>query len=230
MKILRFLILLWTFNANAMESAILHAFTLDGSIGEARDGSSYGFDLAGWVGDDYDKFWLNVEKKKYGNFEQKFELQTLYSRNISQFFDAQIGFSQDFDTDFTSNDVSYFVAGFQGLAPYSFETQLQFFVSDEGNYSARLKQEIDIFVTQRLIAQPYFEVELMAQDVEELEVKSGLSDFEIGVNTRYELSRKFAPFLDLRYHAKAAATAKLARRIGERVDNFIALAGVRVRF
>lgn len=209
---------------------IFHAFTVEGDVGEARDGSSKSFDISGWVGGDYNRMWLKSEKKNYGNFEEKFEVQALYSRNFSQFWDAQIGASHDFSTDFTSQNVNYFTIGLEGLAPQSFETEAQIFLSDEGNYSARLKQEVDIFLTQKLIMQPYFETEIFTQDVEKLEVRSGISDFEIGLMTRYEISRKFAPYFALRYHAKTFGTADLARQIGERVDNFIVAVGVRLRF
>lgn len=209
---------------------IFHAFTLEGDVGEARDGSSKSFDFSGWIGGDYNRLWLKSEKKNYGNFEEKFEAQAFYSRNISQFFDAQIGVSHDFSTDFTSKNVNYLTIGLQGLAPQMFETEAQIFLSEKGNYSARLKQEVDIFITQKLITQPYFEAEFFAQDVKELEIEKGLSDFEIGIATRYEITRKFAPYFALRYHTKTFGTADLAKELGERVDNFIAAAGIRLRF
>src|SRR3989338_124431 len=175
---------------------IFHAFTVEADVGEARDGRSKGFDLSGWVGGDYNRLWLKSEKKNYGNYEQKFEVQAFYSRNFSQFF----------------------------------ETEAQIFLSDQGNYSARFKQEVDVLLTQRLIIQPYFETEIFAQNVSKLKVKSGISDFEIGVATRYEITRKFAPYLALRYHTKTFGTADLAKKLGERVDNFIVAAGMRLRF
>jgi copper resistance protein B len=207
-----------------------HAFTVEADVGEARDGSSKGFDFSGWVGGDYNRMWLKSEKKNYGNYEEKFEAQALYSRNFSQFWDAQIGFSHDFSTDFTSQNMNYFTIGLEGLAPQFFETEAQIFLSDQGNYSARLKQEVDIFITQRLITQPYFETEIFAQNVPKLEVASGISDFEIGVATRYEITRKFAPYFALRYHTKTFGTADIAKRLGERVDNFIAAVGIRLKF
>jgi copper resistance protein B len=219
---------------------IFHAFTLEADVGEARDSpstssatenkNSKGFDLSGWVGGDYNRLWINSEKKNYGNYEQKFEAQALYSRNFTQFWDAQIGVAHDFSTDFTPTNVNYFVIGLEGLAPQMFETKAQIFLSDKGNYSARLKQEVDIFITQKLITQPYFETELFAQNVNKLEVKSGISDLEIGAETRYEITRKFAPYFALRYHTKTFGTADLAKQLGQKVDNFIAAVGIRLRF
>ena len=209
---------------------IFHAFTLEGDVGEARDGRSQGVDFSGWVGGDYDRLWLKSEKKSYGKYEEKLEAQALYSRNFSKFWDAQIGISHDFSTDFTANDLNYLTIGLEGLAPQFFETEAQIFVSDQGNYSARFKQEVDVLLTQKLIMQPYLETEIFAQDVRKLEVESGISDFEVGVMTRYEITRKFAPYVAFRYHTKTFGTANLAKKLGQRVDNFIAVAGIRLRF
>lgn len=209
---------------------IFHAFTVEGDIGEARDGNAENFDLSGWVGGDYNRLWLRSEKKEYGEYEEEFQVQALYSRNFAQFWDAQVGVAHDFSTDFTSNNVNYLTIGLEGLAPYMFETIAQVFLSDQGNYSARFKQEVDIFITQRLIMQPYFETEIFAQDAEKLEVRSGISDLELGLITRYEISRKFAPYFALRYHTKTFGTANLAKQLGERVDNSIVSVGVRLRF
>lgn len=211
-------------------SQIYHAFTFEGDIGEARDGRSKSFDLDGWIGGDYNRLWINSEKKQYGDYEEKFEVQALYSRNVAQFWDTQIGASHDFSTDFTSNNLNYFVIGLEGLAPQSFETKVQAFLSEKGNYSFRVKQEVDVFLTQRLITQPYFETEIFAQDVDELEEKKGIADFEAGLVTRYEITRKFAPYFALCYHTKTFGTANYAKKIGERVDNFIISGGIRLRF
>ncbi len=77
-----------------------------------------------------------------------------------------------------------------------------------------------------LITQPYSETEIFTQKVSELKVKSGISDFEIGIATRYEITREFAPYLALRYHTKTFGTADLAKKLGERIDNFIAAVGI----
>jgi copper resistance protein B len=209
---------------------IFHAFTFEGDLGAAQDGNAKALDLSGWIGGDVNRLWLKSEQKTFGQYDKKSEIQALYGRNISQFWDAQIGIRHDFSTDFSAQQPNYLTVGFEGLASYMFETNARIFLSDQGNYSARIKQEIDIFITQKLISQPYFEAEFFAQNVPNQEVKSGLAEIEAGILTRYEISRKFAPYFALRYHAKTFSTASLARNTGQRVDNFIASAGIRLRF
>ena len=211
-------------------SQIFHAFTLEGDAGEASDGKARAFDLSGWIGGDFNRLWLRSEQKTSGSYDKKSEVQALYSKNIAQFWDAQIGVRHDFSTDFLSQNVNYLTIGLEGLAPYFFETTAQIFTSDQGNFSARLKQEIDLLITQKLITQPYFEAEFFAQKVDKLEVKSGLAEIETGIVTRYEITRKFAPYFALRYHLKTFGTANLAKQNNDRVDNFIASVGIRLRF
>jgi len=209
---------------------LFHAFTAEADLGEARDGRSRAFDLYGWIGGDDNRLWLKSEQKTFGQYDKKSEVQALYGRNISQFWDVQIGARHDFSTDFSSQNVNYLTLALEGLAQYMFETNIQFFLSDQENYSARLKQEIDILITQKLIMQPYLEAEIFAQNVPKLKVKSGLSELETGIITRYEITKKFAPYFALRYNTKTFGTANIAKQNNERVDNFIAAIGLRLKF
>ncbi|NBV05783.1 MAG: copper resistance protein B [Proteobacteria bacterium] len=209
---------------------IFHAFTLDSDIGEGNSGLSGAINLNGWVGTDYDRLLLKNETKAFKKYDTKTEFQALYGKNISQFWDAQIGVRHDLSTDFSSQSLDYVTLGLEGLAPYFFETEAQVFLSNQGNYSAHLKQEIDIFITQKLITQPYFEADFFAQDVQNIKVASGLSEVEVGALTRYEITHRFAPYIALRYNRKTFGTEEIAKRNHDRISDFIASIGLRLRF
>ena len=66
---------------------------------------------------------------------KKSEIKALYGRNISQFWDAQIGVRQDLSANFSSYKPTYLTLGLEGLTPYMLETNLQIFLSDQGNYT-----------------------------------------------------------------------------------------------
>lgn len=106
---------------------IFHSFALEAEAGRDNNDNAHGWDLDGWIGTDFDRLWLKSEKKTYGKYEKKSEVQALYGRNISQFWDAEIGLRHDFTTDFSSQKVDYLTAGLQGLAPYLFETDAHIF-------------------------------------------------------------------------------------------------------
>ncbi|MBU0726716.1 MAG: copper resistance protein B, partial [Alphaproteobacteria bacterium] len=125
---------------------------------------------------------------------------------------------------------TYAVFGFQGLAPYVIEVDASLFVSEKGDLSARFEAEHDILITQRLIAQPKLEVSAALQEVEELGIGAGLNDIELGFRVRYEITRKFAPYVGISWSRSLGKTADFARAEGEDADSLALLAGVRFAF
>lgn len=186
------------------------------------------WDAQAWYGGDYEKIRLKTEGAfKPGDRAEDAEVQLLYSRLVGYYWDVQAGVRHDFRPEPSR---SYGVVGLQGLAPGYFEIDLNGFVSEEGDFSARLKAEYDLLITQRLILQPKAEINLAAQDVPELGVGQGLNDIELGLRLRYEFAREFAPYVGVSWHRKLGETANFARRDGEDVDEFAVLAGVRFWF
>ena len=187
------------------------------------------FDGQGWWGTDRNKLWVKSEVERdfdAGAFEQA-ELQALWSRPISRFFDLQAGLRRDFAR---GADRTFGVLGVQGLAPYWFEVEAAIFVSGEGDASARFEAEYDLLLTQRLILQPRTELNFAIQDVEEAGVGSGLSTAELGLRLRYEIRRQFAPYVGVSWERAVGETADLARADAESVGAVSAVAGVRLWF
>ncbi|HBR68053.1 MAG TPA: copper resistance protein B [Rhodospirillaceae bacterium] len=207
-------------------SEIWHMFTLETDYGGGEHGPIASWDLDGWVGTDEDKLWLKSEGENEDGTTEEAEFWALYSRNVAEFWDVQAGIRHDTKPVSTT----YAVFGMNGIAPYHFETEAHLFVSDKGDISARIRQENEFLLTQRLIIEPYAEINLFAQDVEEQEVGAGLSSGEIGLQTRYEITRKFAPYVDFHYERKFGETSSIAKEHGEDNDNFIAALGVRFMF
>lgn len=211
---------------HAHGAEIYHAFRLEADSGGGSEGAVSGWDLDGWVGSDENKLWLKSEGEIADGATEQAELWGLYSRNIATFWDMQAGLRYDFQPHATS----YLVVGLQGLAPHFFETEAHLFISDDGDISARLREENDFLLTQRLILQPYAEINLSAQDVPEHDIGSGFTQGELGLQTRYEITRKFAPYVDMRYERKFGETSSIAKDHGEDNDDFIAAIGVRLMF
>ncbi len=206
--------------------SIFHMFRLEADTGAGRDGSVSSWHFNGWVGSDTNKLWLKSEGENSDGDTHQAEFWALYSRNIATFWDAQIGVRQDGEP----RSTSYLVAGFEGLAPYFFETEAHVFINNNGDVTARLRQENDLLITQRLITQPYGELNFSAQDVPEQEIGAGFTSGELGIQTRYEFTRKFAPYIDVRYERKFGETASIARDDGESRDDLIASIGLRLMF
>ena len=120
--------------------------------------------------------------------------------------------------------------GIQGLAPYFFDLELTGFVSGEGHLAAKLEASYDLLLTQRLILQPQIELNLYNKADPARLVGAGFSDIDTGLRLRYELSRKFAPYLGVVYQGKFGQSAIFARQAGESTGDFRFAFGVRVWF
>jgi copper resistance protein B len=203
-----------------------HMFRLETDYGGGPEGAVARWDLDGWAGGDDNKLWLRSEGEAADGRLHEAEFQALYSRNIGTFWDAQAGVRHDIEPVSTT----YAALGFTGLAPYFLEAEAHLFISERGVVSARLRGENDFLLTQMLILQPYLEVNLSAQDEPERGVGAGLAEGEIGLQTRYEIVRKFAPYLDIRYVRTFGKTASIAEDEDEAVGTFTASAGLRLMF
>lgn len=211
---------------HAHGSQIFHRFLLEGEVGKGSEGTVSHWDWDGWIGGDYNKLWIKSEGEITDGNTERMEFWGMYSRNVADFWDLQAGIRHDPQP----HSTSYAVFGIEGLAPYFFETEAHLFLSDEGDISARLRQENEFLLTQRLILQPYIEANLFAQDVPEQDVGAGLADAELGLQTRYEFTRKFAPYLDVHYERKFGETSAIAEDDGEDNDDFVASVGLRLMF
>lgn len=203
-----------------------HMFRLETDIGTDRGDAVASWDLDGWIGTDENKLWLKSEGERTDGTLEEAEFWALYSRNIATFWDAQAGIRYDTQPESTA----YLTLGFNGLAPYWFETEMHLFVSEHGDVTARLREENDFLLTQKLILQPYLEVNLSAQDVHEQDIGAGVTDGKIGLQTRYEITRKFTPYVDVHYGRKFGQTASIAKDEGEDKDELVGAIGLRLMF
>jgi len=155
------------------------------------------------------------------------ELQGLYSRAFSPFFDAQVGVRQDFEP---TTKRTYAALGVEGLAPFWFNVQAALFVSDHGDVLARAEGSYDIRLLQRLVLQPQAEINVAAQDVPEAEIGAGLSTLELGLRLRYEIRRELAPYVGVSWDRAFGDTADLARKSGEGESSYGFVVGLRAWF
>lgn len=191
-----------------------------------KGGDGYRWKGEGWIGGDINRLMIKSEGEIGGKLESA-ELQALYGRAIDPWWNIVGGIRQDFRP---QPQRTYATIGIEGLAPYWFEVEGQIFLSDSGDAHLRLEADYDQRITQQLILQPAVEVNFAAQDVPELGIGSGLSDFELGVRLRYEIAHEFAPYLGINWERKLGDTARYARAADEPVSATSLVAGVRFWF
>ncbi len=185
------------------------------------------WDLQGRYGGDYHRFWWKTEGALDDGSTEDAELQLLYSRAWTAYFDLQVGVRYE---DFESGDRVSLVAGTQGMAPYKFEVDAAAFLSEDGDLSVRAEFERDLFLSNQLILQPRAELQVAFSDVPEIGVGSGLSELSLGLRLRYEYSRRFAPYVGVEWEGAFGDTADLLEAAGEDTDVLSAVLGVRFMF
>jgi len=95
-------------------------------------------------------------------------------------------------------------------------------------FAGRITGSYDLLITQRLIAQPEFEMNFYSKNDPSRGIGSGLSDLDTGIRIRYELSRKFAPYVGFAYTQTFGETATFTRNDGGIVHDPRFIFGVRV--
>ena len=192
---------------------------------EYRAGGDGAFQWEGqaWYGNDTHRLWLKSEGElSDGHFEHG-RHEILYDRPVSTFFDLQAGLRADIDDD---PGRGWFALGVQGLAPYFFDVSASAYVGSNGRLAANAEASFDLLLTQRLILQPKAEIDLYTKNDAARGIGSGLSEFESGVRLRYEITRKFAPYVGLTYDWKFGSTKRFSIANGEDPETFSLLFGI----
>jgi copper resistance protein B len=166
---------------------------------EGRFGSSdipFRWDGQAWVGTDTNRLWIKTEGFVVHGAVQDGQNELLYDRPISPYFDLQGGVRYDLDS---LAGRGWAAIGIEGLAPQFFQISATLYASDAGHFAAKFVGSYDEWLTQRLILQPLVELNLYTRADLARDVGAGLSDLDAGLRLRYEITRKFAPYLGAVY-------------------------------
>lgn len=194
------------------------------------DESDFRWDVESWYGGDFNRLWIKTEGEQAAiRAERNIDLQLLYGRFIKRYYDLQIGGRAE-TRYFRGASVTrgQAVIGIEGLVPYRYEIEALLFISHQGDVSGRFTFTRDLLMTQRWVLQPRFETSIAAQRVERFGVGRGLNDLELGLRLRYEIRRKFAPYVGVSYDQSFFGTADLARLDGRGPRQWRFVTGVRV--
>lgn len=198
----------------------LEAWDDDEGTGQAWEGSA-------WFGTDTDRLWLRSEGERMGGHTESADLEVLYGRSVSPWWDVVAGIRHDFKP----GDARTWAAfGVQGMAPYRFEVSATAYASDDGRGAANLEVEYTLRITNRLILQPLVEVDIAANDDSDYGIGRGVSGVEAGLRLRYEIDRRFAPYVGVVHERAFGDTAAFRRAEGEAARDTRVVAGVRIWF
>jgi copper resistance protein B len=186
------------------------------------------FNGRAWIGGDYNRLWIYTQGTKLnGGPLEDADVQLLYGRLIAPFWDLQGGVRY-YRPRSQAPSRGTAVIAIQGLAPYRFEVEAESFISHKGEVAGRLEVEYELMMTQRLIAQPRFEINVAAQRSPELGIGRGINDAELGLRLRYEIRREFAPYVGVSWTSRFFETADFARARGDSIRSLGVVVGLRV--
>lgn len=187
------------------------------------------WDMVGWWGGDYNRLWLKSEGSTgAGGSTGDAELQALYGRLVTPYFDAQGGLRLDrVWRPGVGVSRAHAVVGLQGLAPFYSEVEPALFVSQSGDVSGRLTLSRSLPLTQRTFLQLKLETEAALQAVPAFGVGAGWNDLSLGLRLRHEIRREFAPYAGLTWTRRFGQTAQLAEQTGEPASLLSFVAGLR---
>jgi copper resistance protein B len=189
-------------------------------------GSALAWDGRLWYGNDYDKALLKTEGERIDS-ENEGSAELLWDHIFSRWWSLQAGVAHDFGEGASRTWAAF---GVQGLAPYWFEVEALVYVGEEGRTAANLSAEYEMFLSQRLILQPKFEVDLYGKDDVANGIGSGLRGIEAGLRLRYEIRREIAPYVGVSWSREFGETADFARARGENSNEVQFVAGMRAWF
>lgn len=192
----------------------------DGAGGEA-------WGVKGWVGSDEHRLWLRSEGEREGGKLADADLEVLYGRPVARWWDLQAGLRRTYGPGPSRTAAAL---GVSGIAPGKFEIEATGYLDEDGRLSARAEAAYTLLVTNRLILEPRIEAGWQAREDRDRGLGAGLSSLETGLRLRYEIDRRFAPYLGVVRVRNFGETADLRRADGEATGETRVVAGVRLRF
>lgn len=189
--------------------------------------NQFRWDGEAWIGTDMNKLWLKSEGFANRSTVSDGDQEALYDRPIphTRYLDGQVGIRADLDS---GPARTWAEVGIEGLVPYYFQFAPTLYIRDGGNVAGRLTGSYDLLLTQRLILQPEAELNLYNKDDPGRRTGSGLSDMDTGLRLRYEISRKFAPYVGFAYNGKYGRTAHYSRLARESTNDPRFIFGLRL--
>mgnify|MGYP003531793788 FL=1 len=188
------------------------------------------------MGTDENKIFIKAHVNKQESYASEYDFKLLYSRMISDFWDAQIGLRYRIEK---SESAPHFmdteekldaVVGMHGMAPYFFETDVYLYLGEDHYSGLSLNTERDLLLTQKLILKPYIDIDVVFNDDSKYAKRSGLSGITTGLETRYEISKKIMPYIDIAYEYAKGHEETAFQLFSGSEKSWLYGAGVRFKF
>ena len=196
-----------------------------------KDGKgSLGSSFETLIGTDENRMFVEANMNKAESNDPKYDVSALYSRNVAPFWDVQAGVRYSEDKNNRNSNRIDGVIGLLGLAPYFFETKAYLYGGENNFWGASFEFDRDLLLTQKLITQPYIEADIVLNDNSDFASKTGLSGLKTGIKTRYEITKRIRPFVDVAYQYEKGQKATSMQEATESEKGWKYGAGIELVF
>lgn len=211
---------------HAVHDDAIHHYVVFNRIeaGDTDQGSAFAWEGSAWIGTDLDRVWLRSEGERVDGSTESGDLEVLYGRSIAPWWDVVAGVREAFGEGPSRTSAAL---GVQGLTPYKFEFQATAYLGEGGGIAANVEIEYDTLITNRLILQWLAEADWHGEDDPQRGIGAGLSSVEAGLRLRYEITRRFAPYIGIVHERVYGETADLHRAAFEDTDDTRVVVGLR---
>ncbi len=193
----------------------------------SHQGDSLQWEGEGWIGDQDRLLLRSRGEGETGQGLDDVEIEAAWSHAISPWWNLQAGLRQDIQP---VPARTHAMVGIEGETPYRVAVLAEAYLSDRGQASGRLELSADERLTRQVVLQPRAEITLSAQSEPDERLGAGLTNAELGLRLRYEVTRKLAPYVGFAWTWTGAQTAAWRRAAGEAVSTRSIVAGIRTWF
>ena len=166
---------------------------------DSEEGNLLVWEFDAWIGKDLNKLWVKPSGESLDGDTESNEIDVLYSKAISPFWDLQMGWRHEFKPKPAQDWLGF---GFMGTAPYLFEVDASIFINDDSQINARLDAEYEYMFSQKLVLVPNLEMSFNSDDDSDRGTVSGLSSTELGLRLHYEIKRELSPYIGINFEKK----------------------------
>lgn len=186
------------------------------------------WDIDIWYGKDLSKFWIKSSGEYAESEIENANIELVYSRAISAYWDRQFGVRHDFKPDPGGDTRNWLSYGYIGTAPYFIEVDARIFIGEESSSKLLIELERELMITQEWVLTPELDIVLNGRTNERFAEGSGLSEIEFSLRLGYERNgnRKFQPFIGFAVNQAFGATKHLLKTEGDSSGDIEAIIGI----
>lgn len=172
-----------------------------------------------WYGSDSQRLRLtwDIEHNQQDSHQ---DVSLGWQKPLDSFWNYELGVAYQ-------TEQTWLKVNLNGLMPYRFELESNLLLNEKGHSLLSFEGHYDLRLTQHWVLQPSLSTNLYSHTQSAQLQGKGLTELKTGLRLRYDVTRRFAPYLGIQQHDFFGKTADLRTQQGQTNHETTWLAGVR---